>query len=241
MKQADGEVPLILLLETATRVAGVAVYQGDQVLGHVEIHQDKSHARVIAPLIEQLLTNLQLTPPDISAVAVSQGPGSYTGLRVGVSTAKGLCTALNLPLIAISSLQLIAARAQSIAQELDAWICPMVDARRMEVYTTIYDTDLVARAEISPMVLESLPFADILHQRPVIFLGDGAAKARQLLSTSERAIVWEQGLSSAAFGGALAFQAYQQKQFEDLITFEPFYLKNYHATKPKNPLKGLQS
>lgn len=235
----EESVVYTLLIESSTKVASVAVLADDQLLGHTDIHHQKSHARLTAPMIQQLLENLQLSPKDLSAMAVSKGPGSYTGLRVGVSTAKGLAMATAIPLIGISSLQLLAAQVQALAKQSSAWICPMIDARRMEVYSALYDAQLAEQMDIQPIILtESWDIEAILDQRKVIFLGDGAAKAEAILGTHPNAIFWTQGLATAAYGGKLVYQAYTEKRFEDLVTFEPFYLKSYRATTPKNPLRG---
>ncbi|RMG61590.1 MAG: tRNA (adenosine(37)-N6)-threonylcarbamoyltransferase complex dimerization subunit type 1 TsaB, partial [Bacteroidetes bacterium] len=135
MKTAPEASPLFLAIETATMTGSVALFEGSHLLGCIEIHQAKSHARLLTPMIQTLLADLGVRPADLTAIGVGRGPGSYTGLRVGVSTAKGLCMALDKPLLAFDSLAGLAGQVQELAERLPARIIPLIDARRMEVYT----------------------------------------------------------------------------------------------------------
>ncbi len=232
------EGPYLLALETATPIGSVAVFAGEFLLGSVEIRREKSHARLLSPMIRDLLAYLEIAPAHLDAIAVAKGPGSYTGLRVGVSTAKGLCMALDKPLLSMSSLEALAWQVQPLAAQLDAWICPMIDARRMEVYCEVFDSQLVSQQEVRAQIIEDHTFEDLLRERRVIFLGDGAAKCRPVMAHSPHAFFLPETLSNAACMGKALFRKYEAQAFEDLISFEPFYLKDFVATQAKNPLRS---
>ena len=187
-------------------------------------------------LIEQVLVNLDLKPRDLAAVAISQGPGSYTGLRVGVSVAKGLAMALQIPILSVGSLESLAHSVTDLAQAMDALIIPMLDARRMEVFCGMYGPKGDLQEKVVAKIIEEDAFAELLSRQKVIFVGDGVSKCRDILSRHENAILLDHRLSSAAHSGAIAWQKYQREEFEDLVTFEPFYLKNYVATVSKKKL-----
>ena len=233
MKQTEPQGPWLLALESATQIGSVALYSGETLMGKMEIRRAKSHARLMMPMVAQLLENLQLTTADLSAIGVGKGPGSYTGLRVGVSTAKGLCMALDKPLLSFGSLEALAWQVKETAAALDAWICPMIDARRMEVYCAFYDADINEQRPIKAQILEADTFQDILEERKVIFLGDGSAKSKAVFGEHPNAIILSEQLSSAASVGTVLHQKFLSEDFEDLVRFEPFYLKDFVATKPK--------
>lgn len=227
--------PIILALETATTASSVAVFRGEELLGSVEYHEGKSHARLLTPMIGQLLEDLEIQRKDLSAVAVAKGPGSYTGLRVGVSTAKGLCMALGIPLLSLGSLEGLAWQVADLASQLDALICPLIDARRMEVYAQVFHPDLSPMTEAFAWVVEGeLP--EWMVGKLVIFIGDGAEKCRKYLSQSVDAIVLPKVICSATALGIPSFRKFVQNEVEDLITFEPFYLKDFVATQSKKQL-----
>lgn len=228
--------PLFMVLETATGASSVAVYEGSQLLGLQEYHANRTHARLITVMVEQLLSNLELVPAALAAIVVTRGPGSYTGLRVGVSAAKGLAMALDIPLLSVGSLQALACSVQDIALAMGARICSMIDARRMEVYCQVFDRDAVAETLVEAKIIDESAFADILSENKLIFIGDGAEKCRDILENKSNAIVLGSRLSSAARLGELVLKKFQQKDFEDLITFEPYYLKNFVATLPKKKI-----
>jgi len=229
----ESSLPYILMIETSTLVGSIALYKSDQLLGYLEYRKPKAHAQLIMPMIQTLLNDMDLHQSDLDAVAVSKGPGSYTGLRVGVATAKGLCMALDKPLLAIDSLTTISWQVQEMAAQSKAWICPMIDARRMEVYTTLYGSNMQPKMDIQAKVIDESAFADILNQQKIIFAGDGVAKCKPILDQYENAIVLTSVHASAAHLGIPLFQLYQQHDFEDLVSFEPFYLKDFVATKPR--------
>ena len=226
--------PLILALETSTEVFSAALFRGSALLGIQEYFIPKIHGRVVTAAAQQLLENCDLTPQQLSAVAVAAGPGSYTGLRISTSAAKGLCMALDIPLIAVPTLQALAVLVQADAQQLGARICPLLDARRMEVYYALYDAALTELQPAEAHIITAESFAQSLAQGPVVFIGDGAAKCAPLLASHPNAIFRGNVLCSARGMGALAYQAWQQQQFADVITFEPFYLKPF-AVGPQAP------
>ncbi|WNJ21474.1 tRNA (adenosine(37)-N6)-threonylcarbamoyltransferase complex dimerization subunit type 1 TsaB [Pontibacter sp. G13] len=233
MKQEVRTGPFILAIETATSIGSVAVMDRDQLLAVMEVRKDRTHAKLIAPMIQTILSDLELSMDQLSAVAVSAGPGSYTGLRVGVSTAKGLCMAQDLPLISVGSLELLASGVQDLAKQLDAWICPMLDARRMEVYAAVFDSEMNPQQEVKPVIMEAGTLDELLADRKIIFVGDGVQKCIPLLKEHPNAILLPKQLSSAADMAMPAWEKFEQKAFEDLVAYEPFYLKSFVATKSK--------
>jgi tRNA threonylcarbamoyladenosine biosynthesis protein TsaB len=241
MKDDSPTGPYLLAIDTATAIGSVALFSQGRLLGSQDIRRQASHAKLLMPMIEGLLDHLSLQPADLAAIGVSQGPGSYTGLRVGVSTAKGLCYALRKPLLSLSSLQSLADSQRDLAQRLDARIVPMIDARRMEVYCATFDAMGQAMTAIEATVIDADTFAETLAHGRVIFCGDGAEKCRSFLEASPHAIVMGQHLSSASYMGAGLWQRFQANQVEDLTTFEPFYLKDFRATKAKDPLAKFKN
>ncbi|MEM1000624.1 MAG: tRNA (adenosine(37)-N6)-threonylcarbamoyltransferase complex dimerization subunit type 1 TsaB [Bacteroidota bacterium] len=227
--------PLLLALESATGVSSVAVFAGSKLLGVTDYHQEKLHSRLLTVMVDRLLADLSIAPAELAAVGVASGPGSYTGLRVGVSTAKGLCMALDKPLLSVGSLAALAQTVTDLAQALDAVIVPMIDARRMEVFCGVFDALGQSIAPVIAKVVEADAFAEWLDRGKVIFLGDGAAKCAPLLHHPHAVLLGKRFSTAAGMGPGL-WQKFQSQEFEDLITFEPFYLKNFVATKPKNKI-----
>jgi tRNA threonylcarbamoyladenosine biosynthesis protein TsaB len=168
---------------------------------------------------------------DIDAVAISKGPGSFTGLRIGTSTAKGICYALDAELIAINSLEAMA-NGMAKYQFEDALLCPMIDARRMEVYCLITKNNLSIVEKTQAKIIDESSFSNLLSDNRIIFFGNGAIKCKPVLDHSENAIFIDDIVPSAEHIGILAWKAYQQKLFENLAYFEPFYLKDFIAKKP---------
>ena len=169
---------------------------------------------------------------DVNAVAVSSGPGSYTGLRIGTSTAKGLCFALNVPLIAIDTLSILSAQVNSTNFERSL-LCPMIDARRMEVYCSVSDANGSVIQSIEAKVIDEKSFEELLNERRVIFFGNGAEKCRSVI-THNNAFFLTGITPSAIQLGSMAFGKFEKGEFEDLFLFEPFYLKEFKAKKPSN-------
>jgi tRNA threonylcarbamoyladenosine biosynthesis protein TsaB len=224
---------LILSIETATKVCSVAVHQKGILLGMNEIHLDNVHSQKIMGLISALLGQLNVEVEKLDAVAVSSGPGSYTGLRIGVSVAKGLAFALNIPLIDISSLDALASQVIPFCEK-NSHIIPMIDARRMEVYAIVTDCDGVIVEKPSPVVIEGNPFISYLETGLVYFLGDGAEKAKEVLSHQNARFL--SILNSSKSLGKIAYQKFLDSKFQDLAYFEPNYLKEFRVlSSKKNP------
>lgn len=189
------------------------------------------------PFIQKVIADSGLHSQDIQAIAISSGPGSYTGLRIGLSTAKGLCYALNIPLISIPTLKAlawnvrdkIASSKRGISENL--LLCPMIDARRMEVYTALYDVELREVMEVKPEVLDENSFLVYFKEHKIYFTGDGAEKCSAIFTKNENAIFQFAMPASASAMCSLAEEAFISGAFEDLALFEPFYLKDYKAGK----------
>ncbi len=224
---------MILQIETATTSCSVALAHDGHVLALKELNQRNVHAEVITLFIEEVMAAAGKKYSDLSAVAVSSGPGSYTGLRIGVSTAKGLCYALDIPLIAIETLSAMAEGAilNPAAPYLPGTLlCPMIDARRMEVFTAVFDTSGNKVMPTEALVIEQDSFAGLLNGHQIIFFGDGAAKCRETL-THPNAVFINDFVNSAAHFTAAARSKYDAKDFENLAYFEPYYLKDFIAGK----------
>jgi tRNA threonylcarbamoyladenosine biosynthesis protein TsaB len=233
--QAQGPTGLpparrILALETATDVSSVALFEDGRLVAIQENHAHRTHARLVTVMIERLFSDMEWEPTALGAVVVAKGPGSYTGLRVGVSVAKGMAMALDIPLLSLGSLEALACAAAPVARVLGARICPLIDARRMEVFTQAFDQDAQPLSQPEAVVVDAGAFGGHLAAGPVLFVGDGAAKCKPLFADNPRAIFLEGSLSSAAHLGARADLLLQSGRHEDLITFEPFYLKEFVAT-----------
>ncbi|SIT94909.1 tRNA (adenosine(37)-N6)-threonylcarbamoyltransferase complex dimerization subunit type 1 TsaB [Pontibacter indicus] len=232
-------MPLLLALETSSTVCSVALYKGAELLAASELQIEKSHSSHITVMIAQLVENCGCTLHDLSAVAVSGGPGSYTGLRIGSSTAKGLCYSLDIPLLEVSTLYGLAKQAiDAIPNAQDYLFCPMLDARRMEVYTCLVNSKLEERMPIMPVVLDEQSFQEELARQPIIFFGNGAAKFKRLMEGNANALFIDSIQPSAKPIGELAIVKYEEQAFEDVAYYEPFYLKDVYITSPtKNNIK----
>jgi tRNA threonylcarbamoyladenosine biosynthesis protein TsaB len=217
---------LIISIETSTKVCSVALHRDTTLLASSEILIEKSHSRYITVMIDRLFEYSGEQLQDIDAVAVSKGPGSYTGLRIGVSTAKGLCYALDKPLIAVDTLAAMAHQANRY-NHAGAMLCPMTDARRMEVYCALYDATMKEQEPVQAKIIDEQSFQSILNQSPVLFLGDGAQKCKAVLGHNPHAIFVDGVYPSAVAIGNLAMQQFAEKNFEDVAYFEPFYLKDF--------------
>ena len=229
---------IILNIETSTQVCSVTVSKNTEILGLLESREEKSHASHLALFIQEILSGNAIDPNEIDAVAVSRGPGSYTGLRIGVSTAKGIAYSLNKPLVAIDTLQAMAYGAAQILNGQtqnppeNTWLCPMIDARRMEVYTSFYDFEMNQHREIKAEIIEEGSFRDILAERTVFFFGNGAQKCTQILNNSNAFFI-EDFEPSAKYMVPFSEKKFHQNSFEDVAYFEPLYLKDFIATIPR--------
>lgn len=224
---------LILQIETSTISCSVAVSLNGQTLAVKEIAERNAHASHLTLFINEVLASSKKTFADLNAIAVSMGPGSYTGLRIGVSTAKGLCFALDIPLIAINTLQAMVGGIAKWYNDSSVLFCPMIDARRMEVYTAVYNYKLKEVLPISAKIIDQNSFEDILKNHRVVFFGDGAMKCEEALSHNSNSVFSENYFNSAADMSELALEKFEQGCFEDVAYFEPYYLKDFLITQPK--------
>lgn len=232
--------PIILHIETATDVCSVALSKGTEIIGLREEVGGNNHAKHLLPFIEEALQQAGCATRDLAGVAVSIGPGSYTGLRIGVSTAKGIAYTAGIPVMAISTLEGIAQGARQLWMESSSeqfQIVPMIDARRMEVFTTRYDFGMSPLEEVSAKIIDENSFAGPLADGPVLFCGNGMPKCREILSASANARFADTPISAKNMLPA-ALRKWQNSEFEDVAYFEPFYLKEYIAAKPV--VKGLK-
>ncbi|MCW9019961.1 MAG: tRNA (adenosine(37)-N6)-threonylcarbamoyltransferase complex dimerization subunit type 1 TsaB, partial [Flavobacteriales bacterium] len=211
----------------------IALSNENELLAIEEVGGAYSHAENVTNFIEKVVKKANINFNDIDAIAVSKGPGSYTGLRIGVSSAKGLCYALNKPLIAIDTLQAMALRMAKQISVKNLFFCPMIDARRMEVYTAIYNANNELVEPISAKIIDENSFSKYLDNQKVMFFGDGAEKCKTLFSGNKNAFFNESVLPSAIEINELALKKLNNNQLEDVAYFEPFYLKDFIATTPK--------
>ena len=232
------EKKYILLLETATDSCSVALTDNNTIVAEKYINQPKAHASLLARYICDILEENNLTMDDCSAVAVSKGPGSYTGLRVGVSCAKGLCYGASKPLISVCTLATIAQMALDnnlYNGEGDFLIVPMIDARRMEVYTANFNSKGEQLTPVEAKILDETSYAAELAAGPVLFTGNGAEKFKALVGDNSNAYFAPQEPHAAGMR-VIAANKLEAGEFEDNAYFEPFYLKDFVAGKPKKLL-----
>jgi tRNA threonylcarbamoyladenosine biosynthesis protein TsaB len=226
---------LILQIETATTSCSVALAKDGVVLSCKQVNQRNLHAEVITRFIEEIIATAGFTYADLDAVAVSSGPGSYTGLRIGISTAKGLCFALDKPLIAIETLDAMATGLISMnggyKEKENLLLCPMIDARRMEVYTAVFTTTGEKIKPTSASIIDENSFDDLLKENEILFFGDGAEKCFNVLNKNPNASFLPDFVNSATCLTQKAAGKFNSKQFEDVAYFEPYYLKDFIAGK----------
>ncbi len=225
---------LILQIETSTTSCSVALAQSGKVISVRTINQRNIHAEMITVFISEIMVGQGLSFQELDAVAVSSGPGSYTGLRIGVSTAKGLCFSLDKPLIAIETLLAMAAGYLSRFQNPtkgNFLLCPMIDARRMEVFTALFDRDLKQIRATSAAIIDAESFKEVLNKHKIIFFGDGAVKCKAVLGNQANAVFIDDFLNDAADLTQLAVGKFKLQAFENVAYFEPFYLKDFIAGK----------
>ncbi len=220
---------LILSLETSTKVCSVAIHKDGNLLSVYEFRIERSHSKLITQAISFLMEGLELKMTDLDAIAVSKGPGSYTGLRIGVSTAKGLCYAVDKPLIAVDTLAAMARKVNKFNFK-NSLVCPMIDARRLEVYCALYNKENEIISPVSAVILNESSFSGFFSSSEIIFLGDGAGKFAPLLAGNNKAIFLQNENPSAEYVGIIAEEKYSNRQFEDVAYFEPFYLKDFIST-----------
>lgn len=226
----------ILSIETSTSICSVAVHLDGRLISLSELTEPGAHAERLMLLIEEVLEKAKIGFQELDAVAVSEGPGSYTGLRIGVSTAKGLAFGLNKPLIGVNTLQ---ALASAVASREDELVIPVLDARRMEVFRQVFDWKLNSVAKLDAEVLSEDSFKNFLESHRVYFLGDGVDKVESIVQHDHASFISDLSFSAQHMGG-IAFDKYQKGQFADLAYFVPNYLKEFKALhSKKNPLLSL--
>ena len=223
---------LILQIETATQVCSAALSQDGETIAIKELQANNIHAGSLTLFIQDVMAQRGFAYADLDGIAVSKGPGSYTGLRIGVSTAKGLCFALDKPLIAVGTLNMMAEGFMKANPDYQGLICPMIDARRMEVFTAVFDASLNLVQDVSAKIIDEQSYVEQLATNTVTFIGDGAEKCKAAISDANARFSSE-NYNSASNMSQMAFQAFTKGKFEDLAYFEPFYLKDFVLTTPK--------
>lgn len=227
----------LLLIETATPVCSVALARDGEILAELHSAEQNAHSSKLSPFIDQILKQCSLSPSQLDAVCVSSGPGSYTGLRIGVSSAKGLCYALEKPLLAVPTLQGMAAQYFTAHPDYQGLVCPMIDARRMECYTAFYSRQGEVRPVDADIIVPAI-YDSYLNQHEVVFFGDGAEKTRDILGVHPNAYYAPDFQISAAGMLPIALQKLRDHQSEDVAYFEPYYLKDFVAKK--SVVRGLR-
>ncbi len=222
------DMPVILHIETSTKNCSVALSRGEECLMSKLSQDGPSHATRLGVYVDEAMTAAKELGLKLDAVAVSCGPGSYTGLRIGVSMAKGLCYALGIPLIFVPSLQVLAQALKGRCGE--AYVCPMIDARRMEVYTQLFDGNARPLSSVQAMIVDKDSFGDLPAAQPIVLCGDGAAKCMPVIAREH--ISLREVTLQASWMVEPALASYQAKDFQDVAYCEPFYLKEFQATVP---------
>jgi len=220
-------VSYILQIETSTTNCSVAISEDGKTIAIKEISDGYSHAENLHVFIKEILVSSGLLYSDLHAVAVSKGPGSYTGLRIGVSTAKGLCFALNIPLLAIETLEVLA---HQVKVE-KGFVVPMIDARRMEAYTKVFDVKYKSVREIKAEILDATSFSEFLVKDKVVFVGNKTEKTQEVIQHNNAQFL--ESFPSANEMSALAFDKFKKNDIEDVAYFEPYYLKDFLVTPAK--------
>ncbi|CAI8311133.1 MAG: tRNA threonylcarbamoyladenosine biosynthesis protein TsaB [uncultured Bacteroidota bacterium] len=224
----------ILHLETSTKQCSVALaHKGELLASRILLNDSFSHSEKLHLFISEVLQEAKLKSADLDAVAVSKGPGSYTGLRIGVAAAKGLCFGLDIPLIALNALEILV---QASTEQNTDYIIPMMDARRMEVYTAVFDSRRNWVEDTSALVLSRDSFKELLKDQKVLVLGDGAQKFKELNPEINAVFPSEIFYPKAVDMTPLAWEKFNSQAFESLAYFEPFYLKDFQTTPPKKNL-----
>lgn len=222
----------IILIETSTELCSAAIASDGKIISYKESTKPREHASLTAVFIDEMLKETGMKVPDCSAVCVSMGPGSYTGLRVGVSTAKGLCFGAGIPMLAVGTLDTLVWQAGDRTDY--KYIVPMIDARRMEVYTAVFAPDGKQLTDTEAKIIDADSFSDLLEEGPVLFIGDAAEKCSKVLLHPNAH--FEQCCPKASSMLIPAMAEYKEKRFKDVAYFEPFYLKDFVATTSRKKL-----
>ncbi len=231
----------ILNIETATRICSVALAKDGKTVSIRETREERSHASAVAVFIREIIEEQAVSVDDLNAVCISKGPGSYTGLRIGVSTAKGLCYGADVPLLSLETLHILCSAALSnkeVQHIIDSkkngeiLLCPMIDARRMEVFTALFDVNMNKLSDTEARIISSGSYQQELENYTILFFGDGARKCNSIIRHSNSFFIDNIELS-ARYMSSLVERLFQQKVFENVAYFEPYYLKDFIATVPK--------
>lgn len=229
---------LLLSLEASTQVCSVALHKEGKLLAARETQTPRSAASLVAVMIQEVMTQSKCKPSNLNGVIVASGPGSYTGLRIAVATAKGLCYALNIPLISVNTLQLLASQGKDVVtidskrfDQTKVLICPMLDARRMEVYCMLLDFNLQEIEPTQARIIDERSFAEHLEQKTIYFIGEGAQKCIGIIN-HRNTHFFPDITPDAKRLGELGYSKWKHSLFEDVATFEPLYLKDFLIKKP---------
>jgi len=227
---------LLLSLETSTQCCSVALHDAGVLVADKVIETPRSAASQLAVMIDEVFQSSNRKPQELNGVIVAAGPGSYTGLRIGVATAKGLCFALNIPIVSINTLRLMAY--QFLSSKLfenfhsnEVLLCPMIDARRMEVYCAMLDQNLSYVEPVQAKVIDEESFRSLIVANPVVFFGEGADKCKEVIKHSNAHFV-SGVIPLASSLGEIGFKKWRVGDYEDRVSFEPFYLKDFLIKKP---------
>ena len=231
---------LLLSIETSSPICSVALHQNGQLIAFNESATPQSTASRLAVMIDEVLKSGDCQPKQLQAVVISAGPGSYTGLRIGVATAKGICYALSIPLISVNTLELMAYQVKMKSSDITLeWglggevLCPMLDARRMEVYCLLMDSNLKLVEPTRAKIIDEKSFEEWLDKSPIYFFGSGADKCKEVITHVNAHFIW--GVSpSASQLGELGEDKWKNLTFDDIATFEPLYLKDFMIKKPNS-------
>lgn len=225
--------PIILAIETSAENCSVSISVEDSILCALSNNEQKSHAKKLLSTIDNLLKETEISLDELNAIAISEGPGSYTGLRIGVSSAKGLALALGIPIIAINTLYAMSFSVAHTLPDFDLYL-PMLDARRLEVYTLLMDNECNIIKETSAEVLTDTSFVDILNTNKVLCFGSGSEKFKNISAHSENINWLSDSYPTSLHLHQIALDKYCKKEFIDTLYFEPFYLKEFHSTSSTN-------
>lgn len=225
--------PIILAIETSAESCSVSISVGDKILSAISNNEQKSHAKKLLSTIDNLLDETKISINELNAIAISEGPGSYTGLRIGVSSAKGLALGLGIPIIDINTMYAMSYRIAQNTTEFDLYM-PMLDARRLEVYTLLMDNKCTIIKETSAEILTDNSFLDIINTNKVVCFGSGSEKFKNISAQSKN-ITWLSDIYPSSLDlHTIALEKYCKKEFADSLYFEPFYLKEFHLTSSTN-------
>ena len=222
---------LLLNIDTATEIAATSISENENVIESATNNDQKDHASFLQPAIKNLLQKTNLSIDKLNAIAVTSGPGSYTGLRVGMASAKGLCYALKIPMVTINTLQVMALSTINREKDKRAFYCPMIDARRMEVFTAVYDDDLLEIIKPCSMILEDGAFNDLLQTNRIYFSGSGSIKFKEITNNKDALFVISEATTNAM--AQLSYQNFVKKNFADVSYSSPVYLKEFYTSVPR--------